>query len=175
MNDGFRQRLVGAIVLVCLALIVWPIIFSDSSRPVVDRRSQIPPMPEFEKYSIPEPAKPRQVEPVATDVVTASNVQSQKSSAAAKQKQLGLDQRGLPVSWVLQVASFSQQKNASELVAKLQKRGYKAYEETATKDGKTISRVFVGPKLDKSALEKIKKDIDQSFKVKSIISRYSKG
>lgn len=64
MNQGFKQRLVGAVVLVCLALILWPVLFSDNTGPVMDRTSQIPPMPEFEKYEVPQPIRPEQVIPV---------------------------------------------------------------------------------------------------------------
>jgi DedD protein len=178
MNDGFRQRLVGAVVLTCLALILWPIIFSESSRPLVDRRSQIPPMPQFEKYSVPAPKKPANVEPVTTNVQIDSPSKAaviqktSKTGQAARKQDIKLDQRGLPEPWVLQVASFSQEKNADTLVAKLKKNGYKAFFTSEKNKEKTLSRVFVGPKFKKTELDKMRKEIDKTYKVKSLIVRY---
>jgi len=178
MNDGFRQRLVGALVLICMAVILWPIVFSNSIRPVVDRQTQIPTMPQLEKYAIPEPQKPKGVEPVNTDIIeeppkTVAKEQSvvEQSRAAVKQE-IALDKRGLPVSWTLQVASLSQLKSAQDLVKQLKKEGYKSYSTTVNVDNKKAFRVFVGPKFKKPELEKIRKKIDKAHKVSSQIVRY---
>lgn len=178
MNDGFRQRLVGALVLICLAVILWPIVFSSSVRPVVDRQTQIPPMPQLEKYTVPEPQKPKGIEPIKTDTIAeppkavAKEQPTVKQSKAAVKQEIALDKRGLPVSWVLQVASLSQLKSAQDLVKKLKQAGYKSYSATVNVDGKKVFRVFVGPKFKKDELEKIRKKIDKAYKVSSQIVRY---
>ena len=178
MNDGFRQRLVGALVLICLAVILWPIVFSNSVKPVVDRQTQIPPMPQLEKYTIPEPQKPKGIEPVNTDTIAeppkavAKKQQVVEQSKAAVKQEAALDKRGLPVSWVLQVASLSQLKSAQDLVNKLKKEGYKSYSTTVNVDNKKVFRVFVGPKFKKEELEKARKRIDKAHKVGSRIVRY---
>ncbi len=164
MNDGFRQRLVGAIVLICLALVIWPMIFTDVESPIVDRRSQIPDMPEFERYTIEQPVKPEVAAPTNTDVIT--------DSTLGPGEEQGLDRRGLPVSWVLQVASFSKEENAQELKRKLQQKGYKAFIKTVKAGASTSSRVYTGPKLNKTQLAKDKKAIDKAYKLKSVIVRY---
>jgi DedD protein len=58
MQGGTRQRLVGALVLVCLSAIIWPILFSEDINPSIDRTSHIPPAPAFQKYSVAAPEKP---------------------------------------------------------------------------------------------------------------------
>ncbi len=179
MNDGFRQRLVGALVLICLALIIWPILFSDRSAPPMERGSQIPPLPAFETFSVAEPVRPETVEPVDTVIV---EEQAPAGQAAAEpepatqqdkaKRQVALDKRGLPVAWVLQVASFTRQQQADELVKKLQRKGYKAFAKASAVEGKTVVRVYVGPKLSQQALQAAKQDIDRSFKLKSMIIRF---
>ncbi len=67
MNDGFKQRLVGAIVLLSVALILWPVVFSDS-RPDIDQVSQIPPTPAFKKYTVPELVRPQALAPISKPV-----------------------------------------------------------------------------------------------------------
>jgi DedD protein len=198
MNEGFRQRLVGAVVLTCLALIAWPIVFSDVSNPVVDRRSQIPPMPVFEKYSIEQPTRPKDIDPVpdaeiepvsdaeladiepnesavSGNVVDepkaalASSTENDEAAVSVVDEKPGLDDRGIPASWVLQVASFSQEKNANELKLKLQQQGYKAYTRKVTTTDGFATRVFIGPRLTKQALLDDKPAIDSMFNVNSLV------
>ncbi len=214
MNEGFRQRLVGAVVLTCLALIAWPIVFSDVSNPVVDRRSQIPPMPVFEKFSIEQPARPKNIAPVpdaeiesvvanadeiasdisnrptdvkpeveedpapaitsttapttALNTAIASTTEKDADVPVANEKPT-LDDRGIPVSWVLQVASFGQENNANELKLELQKQGYKAYTRKVTTADGFATRVFIGPRLSKQPLLEDKRLIDKKFKVNSLV------
>jgi DedD protein len=188
MNDGFKQRLVGAVVLGSMVLIIWPIVFTQTSGPLMDKRSQIPPRPSFEKYTVPQPTRPSGVEPIsdAAETINAKPIKEIKKPAVVKNKPTPtpkpkpqqrtekpqLDNKGLPVSWVLQVASFSQHSNAVELKRSLQKKGYKAYTQHIKQKGKESVRVYVGPKLTKVAFANDKKTIDKAFKVKSLIVRF---
>lgn len=174
MNDGLlRRRILGAFVLVCLSVILWPVIFSDVSGPFVDTRSQIPQSRTFSEYKVPEPTVPEAIAPVQPRNITEQKeIDEKPPTAVAAVPKPGLDTRGLPIAWVVQVGSFSDQKNARSLKTRLQQKGYKAYTETARTDkGQTI-RVFVGPLVSKkqSLTEKIK--IDQAFNLKSKVIRY---
>ena len=190
MNDGFKQRLVGAIVLTCAGLIVWPLLFSDSTGTIVDRRSQIPPMPKFEKFEVAEPVRPEHIVPVAEPTVeehapvdmapqrpiaasTSSN-QGGVSSRVAKalEQKPALDDKGLPQGWVLQVASLSDASNAEALKKDLQDAGYKAYTREVSTTGGAIFRVYIGPKMTKEAFDKDRPLIDKKYKVKSIVVKF---
>ena len=75
--------------------------------------------------------------------------------------------------WALQVASFRDSDKAKQLKAELIKQGYKVdTRKVQASSGQTI-RVYVGPKLDKALLEKDQAKIDSSFKVKSMLVRFS--
>jgi DedD protein len=52
--------------------------------------------------------------------------------------------------WVVQVGSFSNQENASQLVSRLRASGLSAYDETVSTATETIYRVRVGPYLDRT-------------------------
>lgn len=57
-------------------------------------------------------------------------------------------------AWAIQLGSFKHKKNVEELLAKLQKNGYSAFTRPIkTKQG-NLTKVFVGPQLIKSSLEK---------------------
>ncbi|MEE8057879.1 MAG: SPOR domain-containing protein [Pseudomonadales bacterium] len=189
MNDGFKQRLVGAIVLACLASILWPVIFSGPNSPALDRRSQILEMPVFKKYSVAEPVRPDNIERVvrpkveelsAALVTPAKRVSLSAVDNASRlaDKSPRLDDRGLPESWILQVASFTKASNAEALKLALQKKGYKAFTryiatDVVTKQGEgNVTRVYIGPKLSKGAFNKDKPLIDKAFLVNSVVVKF---
>ena len=177
MNDGFKQRLVGAIVLLAIALILWPVIFSDPDGIVMDRTSQIPATPAFDEYRIAEPVRPQNIEPIskpASEPVAEPKPKLKaktvaKSVPAAKPT---LNAKGLPEAWVLQVASFTQPQKADDLKKALQKKGYKAFTRTiTTKDGKS-KRVYIGPRLKQDAFNSDQKTIDKAYKVESMVVKF---
>ena len=65
MNDILKQRLVGALVLIALGVVFWPVIFVQSERPALDRSSQVPPMPGMEKTVIETPQPLPDIDPVS--------------------------------------------------------------------------------------------------------------
>lgn len=199
MNEGLKQRVVGAIVLVCLGLILWPVLFSESNGPALSRQSQIPPAPEFQKYQIVAAKQPANLKPVSdytpqpeealeqisksaspsaeaavksTSVNNTQPTSTIKPVPAATNETLHTDQ-GLPVYWALQVGSFRDKQKAESLKSKLIKQGYKVDTRTVrTSSGESV-RVYVGPKLDKRLLKKDQAKIDSKFKVKSMLVRFS--
>jgi len=49
MNDGLKQRIIGALVLVALGIIFIPVIFDKERIVPVDRTTQVPPEPDIVK------------------------------------------------------------------------------------------------------------------------------
>lgn len=195
MNDGFKQRLVGAVVLLCLALIFWPWFFSDAERLTTDKTSQIPLMPAFEKYTVASPIRPADIEPVVTPqdkptpaqpVPAKSTIEAvaeikQKAAAVkpsaikpniVKQAKPTLDSHNLPEAWVLQVASFVEASNARVLKQDLIKQGYKAYTRSIKTKNSISTRVYIGPRLTKDAFDKISININKTYNVNAIVVRY---
>lgn len=71
--------------------------------------------------------------------------------------------------WFIQVASFSEQKNATSLRDKLRAQGFSATVESVwTKKGR-IYKLRVGPELDRQRAETIKNKLNQLNNVKSIV------
>ena len=175
MNDGFKQRLVGAIVLLLLALILWPVVFSDP-RPDIDKISQIPVTPTFKKYAVAAPVRPKAIAPISRPVeqnILAESDQAMTAQSAGKSAPPPvIDASGLPEAWVLQVASFSLKKNANELKNQLQAKGYKAFTRTVGSGGSLSTRVYIGPRFRKDAFNADKVNIEKEFSVKSLVVRF---
>ena len=79
---------------------------------------------------------------------------------------------GVPVAWILQVASISSADNAEDLRERLVAMGHEAYVEKISSGGRQLYRVYVGPKFDKAQIEALKPGIDAEFGVSSMARRY---
>ncbi|MFT5676927.1 MAG: DedD protein, partial [Paraglaciecola sp.] len=55
--------------------------------------------------------------------------------------------------WVVQLGSFRHQKNVRELLGKLEKGGYRAFSRQVQTNSGELTKVFVGPDLQKEKLE----------------------
>nr|WP_254722232.1 SPOR domain-containing protein [Gilvimarinus xylanilyticus] len=96
-----------------------------------------------------------------------SSVTSQPESSPADSEGLAnLD------AWVVQVASLRSAESAQQLRKKLQDKGYKAYVRLAKTSQGEVSRVFIGPKVDKGLAEAVKTEIDPAFKVNSLVLKF---
>lgn len=83
-----------------------------------------------------------------------------------------LDQRGLPIAWVVQVGLFSSQASADKIKATLQEKGFKAYTEPFKSEKASGIKVFVGPKLSRERADAQKKAIDDALKTNSMVVRF---
>ncbi len=199
MNDGLKQRLIGALVLVGVGVIFLPGFFREGSPYQVDTSSQIPvppaadpveiepprriadvsPSPEPDTMFLPEAEQPVHEDPDA--LIAAAETAPDKPAAApaatpADETEATAgegDHDGLvPGAWVVQVASLRSEASARTLRDKLQDRGYKAYIRRADTDQGALSRVYIGPKFERETALAIKREIDPLFKVDALVLQF---
>ena len=206
MNDILKQRLVGALILVALGVVFWPIIFVEPGDQAVAQRARIPARPDVTTTPIeapdlagirtspqltvpeePAPVETAAVEPAAA--VTKAEPGSQTSidkpkpvpivSKGALERtrteppaKMAIDADGVPVAWILQVASVSSAEKADQLRDRLLQVDKKAYVKKIKSGGKVFYRVYIGPKFERAALETMQPNIDAEFGVTSMIARY---
>lgn len=169
-DDGLKQRLIGAIVLLALAVIFVPVLFNRKSLEPIDVKSQIPPKPKVISVKIPSPAPPPEVDLAPEPALM--YVPDEATPAEPTPEPIGLSQEGKVKSWVLQVASFRERNHATALTAKLSAQGYTAYTRKSEYKNGAVVRVFVGPKLDKKALLDAQAVIDAKYNLKSILLEF---
>ena len=188
-----KQRFVGFVVLVAIAVIFWPIVFvtpddaddfelpvfemppkpavavSERREPVLDKvdQSNLPEIPERQ----PPIVQPVDIASPLPDMalVDADEEPEQQASALERAE---FDGQGLPVSWELQVATFSTAQRAEEIALELRNKGHKAYVSAVNIDGKKLFRVRIGPKMQKQRLQDLQPDIDAYYGVESSIIRF---
>jgi len=183
MNQALKQRLVGAVVLAALAVIFLPALFNGGRPKQLDTLKEVPPMPATTPFVVQEPSRPpgaadEKVTPVsemyAMDPKPTGAMEKihQITQTTVASGQPGLNKKGIPNAWALQVGVFSDKTKADALKKSLQAKGYRAFTRTITRDKKDTTRVMIGPELDQSAVTKIKIAVDKEFVVKSIIVKF---
>jgi len=88
-------------------------------------------------------------------VVQTTKKTKPKVSSLQQQTVVGQDVERLLASagWVVQLGSFRHQKNVKDLLNRLEKAGYRAFSRPVKTNSGTLTKVFVGPDLQKSNLE----------------------
>jgi DedD protein len=187
LDKGLKQRMVGALVLVALAVIFLPMLFSreDELKHVV---VEAPPMPQapsapevaLEPVKVPEPQptaeeplSPREVippvEPLTTQTAPPAAVPGNEPSATApKAAESHLDANTLPVSWSVQLASLSSRAGAESLQQTLRSKGYNAYIRSV--DG--MNRVFVGPLVERAEADRLRDLLGRQQKLNGFVVRF---
>ena len=99
-----------------------------------------------------------------------------KVEAEQKSSPAELDSQGIPVSWVAQIATFSQWVNANELKEELIEAGYKAFQRPEDKKLSGPYVIYVGPTIDRAKSTEYAKQIEQEFGTgKGIVRRFKGG
>ena len=196
LDKGLKQRIVGALVLVALAVIFLPMLFSreDELRQVtVDAPAmpEKPVMPEvaLDPVVVPEPVAEDEVPPVEPVPQTPSEPIATLSQPAAEppapaqveqpatiptptqavpKPASGLDASNLPVSWSVQLASLSSRAGAEKLQQTLRSGGYNAY--IRSFDG--MNRVFVGPVIERAEADRLRDLLNRQQNLKGFVVRF---
>ena len=218
MNTILKQRLIGALILVALGVVFWPIIFVDTGDQAGPANVPMPSPPgvNTSPISAPDTAGLRttevassQLEAEAEEVAALNALDTsaepsdedlQAAEEGSNEPAVGqeevtvdvapvptpaperprteapakpeIDAEGVPVAWILQVASVSTREKANALRDSLISDEHKAYVKQIRRADKTLYRVYIGPKFEKAQLERIKPSVDSEHGVSSLIVRY---
>lgn len=196
MDDGLKQRLIGAVVLLAIAVIFIPVLFDRNTITPVDTASQVPPMPQIAIEPIPVAEPPVVASPApepeamlipdevvdiepsvsqddesdtqGNDPIVAESSAQESTTLAAKKPEPAapsLNELGVPNGWLLQVISYSEEPKAKHFRDQLIEKGYPAFMRKASTSKGLHYRVFIGPKLDRAEIVKIKSEVDKTFKL----------
>lgn len=183
MSQSLKQRLVGALILLALAILLIPALFDLKQvdppfEVVIPAAPAMPVTPEFAGQTGPgvEPLANMALLPEGQADVTSAKEQADalnEASLSAPATQEQLDQANAAVAWTLQLGTFGNRANAQRLMSELQAEGFHAYQrDFQQKDGSSLSRIYVGPQVSRSELQKIAQKLQSKRQLKGLILRY---
>lgn len=177
-----RRRLLGAIVLVTIAVVVLPMVLDQEPRQVsqdiaihIPSRDQTSPLPPVAKpggteiarpisgkpAAEPAPAKTEAAEPPAKpageEPATPAEKPAEAPPAAAKAPEPApapVEGAGIKDGFVVQVDAFSDPSNAEQRQRKLSSQGIKTFTDVVKTQKGDLTRVRVGPFPSREAAEK---------------------
>jgi DedD protein len=173
MDRSLKERVIGAVVLVIIAVLIVPIFLDGPSgdseivqehitlpgqdadgikqKTVVlelDRDQPVPAPREGDKIktTTPPPTVTAQAQTETTKAPTVAKAEP-KPAAAGPVSSTGM--------WAVQLGSFSNQANADRLAAGLRKEGYAAFLSQLQSGTKKLHRVRVGPQKNRAEAESV--------------------
>jgi len=195
MEQKLKERLVGAAVLVAIAVIFIPIILNDSPEIESISGSNIPEKPEttFNSRIIPviENDKKALLNTVESESIGSEEIQNKNDQDIVAEKVVSDHDKiaddisankeaiedevkvdvGLS-AWIVQLGSFTEEGNAQSLNEKLRMAGYPAFVEPLKKNGKISYRVRVGPEIRRSEADLLLKNLKDKMKLDGIVVTY---
>lgn len=97
---------------------------------------------------------------------------SAKPATTSKSTQPAVESAG---TWVVQLATFSKERNASDLQSKLRDEGYPVFLETRRAEKGELTRVYVGPLKQKDEAQMAQRRLEKRFKLKGIVLQRKAG
>lgn len=189
-TDRIRYRVAGATVILLSLMVAWFLLRQmDQQDPLQTSVSEMPEHLKVSTFEVPEATNPatetqgsdKLPETKARQVRPDEKVKPDDSRKAAttdkpsKTALVDMGHEGQAIAFVIQVASFSDRKNAQGLLKKMLEQGYPAYVKVFTVKGKQTFRVLVGPKFDKTVAKRLEREIAAKYKLKTLLLKFRPG
>lgn len=197
MSTPFQNRLVGTVIVAAVAIIFLPDLLDGEKESYQEEFDKIPSQPkvefqpsnksfpsdkieqlaqeEFEDEVALDDPKPNESNSSAQIDNTANSsettvvkpIEKQPESASTEVQNDRAEQ-----AWVIQLGSFRHKQNVDDLVNKLEKAGYNAFTRPIKTKNGTLTKVFVGPELSHSSLEKKLPALKELTKVQGKVAKF---
>ncbi len=194
-----KQRIVGGVVLVALAVIVIPFVLDfGHEREWWGHRDNLsaPPEPGFVTQVLPLENWARQADaelaagmatldkPLAPPAPAPAAIAPFSPAVALKPPMVSPSPPVIPAppvpavpaagsaAWVVQLGSFSSKKNADDLAQFLVKRAFRAFVERNPPGGDAVYRVRIGPEKERARADALRERVERETQLRAIVLQY---
>ncbi|WP_114418635.1 SPOR domain-containing protein [Marinospirillum perlucidum] len=179
MRYGLKERLVGAVALIALAVIFLPFVLEEERAPLpLSDKIITPPTPDPLEVEVDRPEAPQlsatheetQTAETSSPEQGASSNTSESSTSVDEDSRsaLMLAEEGGVEAWSIQVASFSDDANAKRMVTRLREQQYRPYWRKIN----GLAVVFVGPFITQQQARTTQDKLLQALGVKTLLKAY---
>jgi len=174
-----KQRLVGTVVIGCLAIIFIPALLDGEGVTPAALNTTIPeapPMPDVPEIT---PQRPEiRADTVATDTDNTTQTQAEPADENIDQpppapKRPRLAATGVPETWAVRLGSFGELANAEALVERLRNSGHKAFSRPLQSSRGPLTGVYVGPVLTEAQAATLQQELARTFELEGIVVQFS--
>ncbi len=192
MAAALQNRLVGTVILVAVAVIILPDMLDGKKSRSSDVFVNVPAAPNKKPIVNPEPFPSERVanaaqrpveivdEPALDDQPDDTQNSADPQEVAQQQDDLALqtiieapDEAQQSNGWVIQLGSFRHTKNVKQLLNKLENAGYRAFSRPIETSSGPLTKVFVGPNLNKSELDDALSHLQEITGLRGKVTQFS--
>lgn len=178
-----KQRLVGTVVIGCLAIIFIPILLDGEGLTppeLTDSIPDAPPMPVVPQIEAQRPELSPDTLDNAQDTsrsiaetanASTSNTTAETPPPAPEQPQL--NNAGVPETWTVRLGSFGELANAEALVTRLRERDYRAFTRPMSTSRGPLTGVYVGPVLTQREAANLQQELAGAFELEGVVIQFS--
>lgn len=163
IHPSLQNRLVGAVIVFSLAVIFLPDLLSGKKVQPQDSFVAMPAIPEKRPIVLPEEFPHERVKSAVERPVEIVDEHALDDAATAEQSEqladvadTAIDNSPTPepdIGWVVQLGSFRHEKNVQQLLSTLENAGYRAFTRPIKTQSGNLTKVFVGPDIEKAKLD----------------------
>ncbi len=179
MDRALKERVIGAIVLVVVAVLIVPV-FLDGTANDAEFVSEVVTLPgqnDQQRMTQTVVLNRDRAEPVPSSEPVLAAAKSKPEAAAGKPAAAVKEAATPPVSaaierpvaiesssgmWAVQLGSFQNQENAERLAADLRKQGFAAFLSQLDTGSGALHRVRIGPQKDRDGAESVAAKLGKS-------------
>ncbi len=191
MGLQFKQRLIGAILLIALGVIVIPIFLDGAPTVEEQQRADIPPAPTLPEIShLEPPVEAMEIYQASPDVLAALPEDNdlevifaeplEEEPAPEKALEEVAVEEAAPLNlnnpdegWIVQIGTFSNEDNALSLKSNLKSEGYLAQTQSIPReDASALIKIYIGPVADRTEAESLLIGIAADFGLEGLIVSY---
>ncbi|TVP93005.1 MAG: SPOR domain-containing protein [Thioalkalivibrio sp.] len=177
MEPPVRYRMVGAVVLIFLAVLFLPWLFDGAGYEAMQGLERpIPDRPVFvEPHTPPAPVPELRSDPVgegaddAASVAQVPEVSPPEPVPEASGRAATAGATAPRVGWSVQVGSFGREANARDEVQRLREAGFTAFVERGRANDRDVWRVKVGPRAERDEALRLRDDLQRRMDVTGIV------
>lgn len=198
MAAALKNRLVGTVILVAVAVIILPDMLDGKKSSNGDVFVNVPAAPAKKPIVNPEPFPDERVvasaqrpveivneKPVDEPDSPAESAPEKSSDSTSQVNNSPNDDLARQTvveapaeseqnnSWVIQLGSFRHQKNVKQLLDKLENAGYRAFSRPIETSSGPLTKVFVGPNLNKRELDGALSHLQELTGLRGKVTRFS--
>lgn len=178
MNTVMKQRLVGTVVIGCLAIIFIPILLDGEGVSPPEMTATIPDAPPLPVEPVIEQERPQiasdtLVEPVQEETaVTSASADDVTDTSPPPPEQPRLNNAGIPATWTVRLGSFGEMANAEALVSRLREGGHRAFTRPLQTSRGPLTGVYVGPVMTESDAGNLQQELARAFELEGAVVQF---
>ena len=166
MDQKLKERLIGVIVLVSLAVIFIPLFLTEPVNLIQEDKKNSSSSEDSEFVSKLKPVDEANQDLDIKNVEYGTVTEQIPETVTLRENEVG------QMNWIVQIGSFSNKENAEKLNLKAKSAGFRSFINPIMQNNRIMHQVCLGPEYDEVDANKLLEKIKNKMELDGIIKKY---